>query len=86
MVISSLLLAVLMIAGGTMAWFTANSGPVVNKFKAGTLTIDLKECFDAKKAKNVNPGDCFKKGIYVKNTGTKKAYIRIKASAVFTGG
>lgn len=29
--------------GGTIAWLTANSGPVVNTFTAGDITIDLNE-------------------------------------------
>nr|WP_300003261.1 TasA family protein [Tissierella sp.] len=84
MIGSALLLAVLMVAGGTMAWFTATADPVVNEFKAGTVGIKVHEQFDKKAAQNVNPGDCYEKVIYIENTGTKKAYVRIKADAVFT--
>lgn len=82
MLLASMMLAVLLIAGGTFAWFTASADPVVNEFTAGTVDLEIKEIFDG--APNVNPGDCYKKVIYIKNTGTKKAYIRIKADAVFT--
>ena len=81
MIGSAILLAVLIVAGGTMAWFTATTPAVKNEFKAGTVKIELIDKF--KGAPNVNPGDCYSKKIYVKNTGTKKAYIRIKADAVF---
>lgn len=78
---SAILLVVLLVAGGTFAWFTAEADPVVNEFTAGTLEIKLIDIFDG--APNVNPGDCYRKVIYVKNTGTKKAYIRLEADAVF---
>lgn len=84
MLVTSMMLAVLLIAGGTFAWFTATTEPEVNEFTAGTVKIELIDEFDG--APNVNPGDCYKKVIAVKNTGTKKAYIRIKADALFDGG
>ena len=82
--ITTAALVVLLIAGGTMAWFTAEADPVVNEFTAGTVDLKLIDRFEG--APNVNPGDCYKKVIAVKNTGSKKAYIRIKADAVFDGG
>ena len=82
MLIMSVTLAVLLIAGGTFAWFTANADPVVNEFTAGTVEIELIDIFDG--APNVNPGDCYSKVIYVENTGTKRAYIRIEADTLFT--
>ena len=81
---STLILVLLLVVGGTLAWFTATADPVVNEFTAGTVEIKLIDKFDG--APNVNPGDCYSKKIYVKNTGTKRAYIRIKADAVFDGG
>lgn len=75
-------LAALLIVGGTMAWFTASADPVVNKFTAGTVKIVLHdedgkgEEFEA--IENVNPGDCFDKVVYVENTGSKKAYVRVQ--------
>lgn len=76
------LLVVMLVVGGTMAWFTAKAGPVTNEFTAGTVDLELIDIFEG--APKVNPGDCYSKKIYVKNTGTKRAYIRIKADAVFT--
>lgn len=78
-----IILSLLLIAGGTLAWFTSTTDPVVNSFTAGTLNIELVDKFDASKAQNVNPGDCFEKDVYVINTGTKRAGIRIKADMAF---
>ena len=77
---TSMLLAVLIVAGGTFAWFTASTKPIKNEFKAGTLKFNTYECFDKLRAKNVNPGDCIGKSVYFKNTGTKKMYIRVKVT------
>lgn len=83
---TSMVLAVLLIAGGTFAWFTAKAEDVENDFKAGTVELDLKECFYDCGADNVNPGDCFYKHVYIKNTGTKKARFRIKLDNQFEDG
>ncbi|MGO1470528.1 MAG: TasA family protein, partial [Tissierella sp.] len=66
---------------GTFAWFTATSEEVVNEFTAGTVKINLVDNFEG--APNVNPGDCYEKEVYVENTGTKKALIRIKKDIAF---
>lgn len=78
---SSILLVVLLVIGGTMAWFTASTDPITNNFTAGTLTINLVDEFEG--AQNVNPGDCFEKEVYVENTGTKQAFVRIKKDIAF---
>lgn len=70
----ALLLTVLIVTGGTMAWFTTTTESVDNKFKAGTLEIELVDIFDEEAAKNVNPGDCFSKNVYVKNIGSKERW------------
>lgn len=80
---SAIVLVVLLVVGGTMAWFTAESAPVENKFKAGTVEIELVDEFDQEGAQNVNPGDCYDKKVYVKNIGTKRALVRIKKDMVF---
>ena len=86
MIGSVILLVVLLIGGGTFAWFTYTTKPVVNNFQAGTLKYSVFECFDESKAKNVNPGDCFDKWVWFKNTGTKKMFIRVKVTPEFEGG
>lgn len=80
------LLVVMLVVGGTMAWFTATAEPVENKFKAGTVKIKLIDKFDEEAAQNVNPGDCYDKEVYVKSSGTKKTQVRIKQEAFFEGG
>lgn len=75
-------LVALLVVGGTMAWFTAEA-EATNSFKAGTLTINLVDEFDEEEAQNVNPGDCYDKTVYVENTGTKRAYIRVKLTPKF---
>lgn len=72
----------LLVVGGTLAWFTAEAKPVINSFKAGTLEINLVDNFDEENAQNVNPGDCYDKVVYVENTGTKSAFIRVKLTPV----
>ncbi len=78
---SAMILALILVAGGTLAWFTATADPVVNEFTAGTLEIELIDEFDG--APNVNPGDCYEKIVYVENTGTKRAFVRIKKDIAF---
>jgi len=79
---SVVVLAALLIVGGTMAWFTASSDPVTNKFTAGTVKIELHDVDGNGNAfgpiSNVNPGDEYTKVVYVKNTGSKAVYVRVK--------
>jgi predicted ribosomally synthesized peptide with SipW-like signal peptide len=82
-IIMTTILVGLLAIGGTMAWFTAESKEVTNTFKAGTVDIKLVDIFNGRRAQNVNPGDCYYKKVYVKNTGTKNAYIRVKLNAEF---
>jgi predicted ribosomally synthesized peptide with SipW-like signal peptide len=78
---SAILLVVLLVAGGTFAWFTATTEEVTNSFTAGTLDIELIDEFEG--ALNVNPGDCYEKIVYVNNLGTKRAFVRIAKDMVF---
>lgn len=88
------LLAVLLVVGGTMAWFTAQADPVVNTFIAGTVDIELHdETIDPDSEEmvpfptggfdNVNPGDEFVKHVYVENTGSKRVFVRVKLDPLF---
>nr|WP_300003263.1 TasA family protein [Tissierella sp.] len=83
MLVSSLILVILLVAGGTMAWFTATADPVVNEFKAGTVIIRVGECFNACDAANVNPGDCIQKHVKFYNDGTKRMFVRVELDAKF---
>lgn len=76
-----MMLAVLLVAGGTLAWFTAKADPVVNEFTAGTLKMNLVDSYC--EATNVNPGDCIDKVVFVENTGTKRMFVRIKLTPEF---
>lgn len=82
---SAVLLAVLLVVGGTMAWFTATAEPVVNSFKAGTVAIKINDTFNTELAQNVNPGDKYDKVVSVTNEGSKRAYIRVKLTPLFSG-
>ena len=84
---SIVVLAALLIVGGTMAWFTAEADPVTNTFTAGTVEIELHDVqmvegaevdFPTEGIENVNPGDEYGKIVYVENTGSKAIYVRAK--------
>lgn len=78
---SAVLLAVLLVVGGTMAWFT-DSKEVANVFKAGTVDIILHDengegnAFE--ELSNVNPGDTHPKVVYVENDGPEDIYVRVQ--------
>lgn len=80
---SAIVLVVLLVAGGTLAWFTATAPEVENKFTAGTVSILLHDIFT--EVENLNPGDCYDKIVTVENTGSKKAMVRVHERTVFTG-
>ena len=93
---SALVLAALLVVGGTMAWFTASSGPVTNQFTAGTVKIKLHDVggydedqneipFSPNGVANVNHGDDYTKIVYVENTGSKAVYVRVKLSPEWSG-
>ncbi|HRC53739.1 MAG TPA: TasA family protein [Bacillota bacterium] len=93
---SALILAALLVVGGTMAWFTAAADPVINTFEAGTVEIELHDVqmgeneeevrFPENGIGNVNPGDEYEKIVYVENTGTKAIYVRVKLTPAWTKG
>jgi len=93
---SALVLAALLVVGGTMAWFTAAAVPVTNTFKAGTVEIELHDVqtgdneeeitFPTAGISNVNPGDEYEKIVYVENTGTKAVYVRVKLTPAWMKG
>jgi len=91
---SIVVLAALLIVGGTMAWFTAEADPVTNTFTAGTVEIELHDVqmvegaevdFPTEGIENVNPGDEYEKIVYVENTGSKAVYVRVKLSPEWSG-
>lgn len=64
----SVLALVLAVAGGTLAWLVANSGPVTNTFTPAQVSCEVKENFDG----------TYKKKVNVKNTSDIDAYLRVK--------
>lgn len=92
---SIIALVVLVVAGGTMAWFTAEADPVINIFEAGTVDIELHDKtyeddseelvdFPEEGFTNVNPGDEYDKIVNVENIGSKRAFIRVKLTPEFS--
>ena len=64
----SVLVLLLAVAGGTLAWLVANSGPVTNTFTPAQVSCKVTENFDGTTKSNVN----------VTNTSDIPAYIRVK--------
>ena len=101
MLASAIGLVILLVAGGTMAWFTATAPEATNVFEAGTVAIVLHDKtlspneegtameetdFPVAGFTNVNPGDKFDKIVYLENIGSKRAFVRIKLTPSFDGG
>mgnify|MGYP004703161181 CR=1 FL=1 len=84
-------LVALLITGGVMAWFT-DTATITNSFTAGTVDVVLKEMgpndeewnFEGFRWINWNPGDITKKEVVVESKGSKKTYVRIKATIAWT--
>lgn len=74
-----LAMAVAMVAilaiGGTLAYFT-DEDDATNTFTIGNVDIDLEENFDGDEA-NLQPGLDINKDVYVTNTGSNDAYVRV---------
>lgn len=68
----SLLVLVGAAVGGTLAWMTAQTDPVVNKFESASVTTKVDETFK----------DNVKTNVKIQNTGNVDAYIR--AAVVIT--
>ena len=62
----SVLALVLAVAGGTLAWLTANTTPVTNTFTPAQVTCTVEESFDG----------TTKSDVKIKNTSNIDAYIR----------
>lgn len=64
----SVLALVLAVAGGTLAWLSANTTPVTNTFTPATVSCEVEETFKNNVKSNVN----------VRNTSNIDAYLRVK--------
>ncbi len=78
-------LVALLVAGGTMAWFTAND-KATNFFKVGTVKIKVIDEFEESDAQNVNPGQCIDKKVKIKNIGSKDVYVRVRLNPKWYDG
>lgn len=63
------------VVGGTLAYFT-DTDKVDNTFSIGNVQIAIEETFDKENAKLI-PGKDINKDVYVKNTGSNDAYVRV---------
>lgn len=83
MILTTALVLTIALAGATMAWFSASTDPITNKFGTGTVKVELKDMlgdvvFPEDGMANVNPGDTFDKEVWAINTGSLDSYIRIQ--------
>ncbi len=79
-------MALAAIAGGTLAWFTAEVKLDDNVFTAGTVTLDAEDSWENNAnlvVDNWNPGDFSPKYIAVEYTGNKRAFMRMQISGVW---
>ena len=68
-------LLALVIAGGTMAWFTSTATSQDNKFTTGTVVIGVDEN-GFTEVTNWNPGDTSTKNVDITIASTKETYLR----------
>lgn len=75
-VVSTILLISIMIAGGSMAWFTSTPDAKVNEFKAGTVKVKVVEP-GFEDLENVE-ATTYDKNVQVQSLGTKRTYVRVR--------
>lgn len=78
MAVSTILLMVLMIAGGTMAWFNSSTGTINNEFKMGTVDVVVVEEFPEEGYNKVTTIEPYTKNVRVQSLGSKKTYVRVR--------
>jgi predicted ribosomally synthesized peptide with SipW-like signal peptide len=80
-------LAIALIGGATMAWFTDRVEMEPAVFTAGTVEIAVNGPYDGEldvfEAENVNPGDNYSVKWVIENAGTKKAELRVSLEEVW---
>lgn len=69
-------LAATAITGATLSFFT-DQDSAVNTFCMGNVDIQLVENFDPDEARNIVPGRNVNKDVFVTNTGSNDAYVRV---------
>lgn len=75
-VVSMILLAVMIIAGGSMAWLLSNPGEAVNQFEMGTVKVEVVEegFTDISGAEAIT----YDKNVQVRSLGSKRTYVRVR--------
>ena len=68
LLLASVLALAVAVVGGSLAWLTASSEPVVNSFTQGTVPIDIPEKFE----------NGVKENVRISNDGNVDAYARAK--------
>lgn len=71
----SLCIVAILAVGASLAYFT-DTDKATNTFTVGNVKIAIREKFEEDKAVLV-PGKDINKDVYVKNTGTQPAYVRV---------
>jgi len=85
-------LSVALIAGGTGAWFTAETEAPTADFTAGTVQIEVtpdeefQKMPEGKYFDNVAPGDCARVNYIVENIGSLDAMVRVKLYLAWLDG
>lgn len=74
----SIVVAIAVIAGGTLAWFTDTDEIPTNTFNAGILSMDVDDVFDYEDNTydDFTPGDEIDKLVQITNDGTKREFLR----------
>lgn len=83
LILLSLVVVFAIVAGGTFAWFTSTAKPVTNTFKTGTVAVEVNEN-GFENIDNWNPGDTTNKDVTVISKGSKKTYVRVKLTKMWT--
>lgn len=84
MMFSVIALAIALVAGGTMAWFTSTPEAIDNVFAAGTVEIEVNEN-GFEDLTNVNPGDTHEKEVTIISNGSKQTYVRVSLTPEWIG-
>ncbi len=75
-----IVMALLAITGGTLAWFSDSDDIEQNVFTAGTVILEAYDSWaeTGHEVENWNPGDCDDKEISLEYLGSKNAFLRMK--------
>lgn len=76
-ILSIIILIAIMIAGGSLAWFTSSPNEAVNEFKLGTVKVEVMEP-GFTNLQTVSTGETYAKNVQVKSLGTKRTYVRVR--------